>query len=66
MAHPLVASADDVDDRARFERGLAHAIEDAFHRIARRGEGLGVPDLLRPLVKGDQIGKRASDVDRDP
>jgi hypothetical protein len=53
-------------DRFWVQSGFMDAIQDAFDRIARRGEGFCMLDALRALVKGDQIGKRSTDVDSDP
>src|SRR5580700_4467744 len=57
---------DQTVDRARIEIGFANAIDEAFDWITGRGETLGMLNPFRMLVEGDQIGKRAANVDGDP
>ena len=57
---------DQIVDRFWIQSCFVNAIEDAFDRIARRGEALCLLDALRGLVEGDQIGKGSTDVDSDP
>ena len=52
-------------EMARVEPGLADRFDDAVHRIARRGQRLGMMDPSGTGIERDEIGEGAADIDSD-
>ncbi len=56
-------TVDEFIDGAGGQAALLQAIDDALHEIGRRGEALGVDEAPGAIVKSNQIGKGAADID---